>query len=115
MSYVRLGTVLLAFGAINLLQACSQMSASRSEYEQGWREAFVVNADVGSRPVEQVQRDCRSGPDASGRYAVLSYLDRAHHRVRYVAPVPQAVQPAEGQAYRVRVDDCASAWRSAAR
>lgn len=95
------------------LAGCAGFMQEYREFQQGWRLAYVVDADVGTREAARGTKDCRPEASAHARYAELSYFDRPHHRARLITPVPEEVQPRQGQAFRVRVNDCGAVWRTA--
>lgn len=105
-------TLLMAAMGAPMLQACSALSEADEGYEQGWRQARVVQTGLGTERIPRLVKDCRTElpADASARFAVLSYLDGAHHGIRYVAAIPPGVAVKAEQVFQVNVNDCRSPW-----
>lgn len=102
----------LATVAAALLQGCSAIPAAKGAYEQGWREARVVDVGIGDEPIAGLANDCRMQPSATEprRFALLSYRDGAQGLAHYVAAVPQDQAVKVERIYQVNVKDCSSRW-----
>lgn len=109
---LRQPTAVLAALAAALVQGCSAIPAATSAYEQGWREARVVDASIGDESIAGLANDCRMQPSATEarRFALLSYRDGAQGFARYVAAVPQDQAVKVERIYQVNVKDCTSRW-----
>jgi len=97
--------------ALILLQGCA--STADKAYQEGWRNATVVQPRVGRAVVDNVVKDCRAeraASDGTARYALLSYADRGSAPKYYVAAVPPDLGVRAEQWYQVNVTDCASRW-----
>lgn len=66
---------LLAVVCAALLQGCSAIPAAKDAYEQGWREARVVDVSIGDEAITGLANDCRMQPSATDqrRFALMSY------------------------------------------
>lgn len=109
---LRPSAALLAFTAAALLQGCSAIPAAKDAYEQGWREARVVDASVGDEAIPSLANDCRTQASTTDprRFALLSYRDGAEGFARYVAAVPQDQAVRAERIYQVNVKDCNARW-----
>ncbi|MDZ5455681.1 MULTISPECIES: hypothetical protein [Azohydromonas] len=105
-------TAVLAALAAALLQGCSAIPAAKDAYEQGWREARVVDASIGDEAIRSLANDCRTQASVteSRRFALLSYRDGTQGFARYVAAVPQDQAVKVERIYQVNVKDCSSRW-----
>lgn len=109
---MRQSAPLLAVACAALLQGCSAIPAAKDAYEQGWREARVVDASIGDEAIAGLTNDCRMQSSATEprRFALLSYRDGAQGFARYVAAVPQDQAVKVERIYQVNVKDCTSRW-----
>ena len=112
------GTSALLLSCIALVSGCSTWADGREEYRGGWREAYVVEADIGARQLDESVGDCRkdaTAPTDLWQYALVSYLD-GHQRKQRVAAVSRSMASIQqGQFYRINVQDCTVPWRPAKR
>lgn len=99
--------------ALPLLHGCADAPAVKAAFEEGWRHARVIQAEVGMEPVPRIVKDCRTefSADARRRFAVVSYSDGGHQFVNhYVALVPPGLTIDMGTVYQVNIKECSSAW-----
>ncbi len=96
--------------ALISLSGCAEFLAAREQRAQGWREARVVQIDVGALIERNSERDCRkaAAPDAAanGRYAVYQYKGVSNSRWYHIAPLPDNVQLKVGDLVRVNIENC---------
>lgn len=108
---MRQSALLLVVVGAALLQGCSAIPAAKNAYEQGWREARVVDISIGDEVITGLANDCRMQPSTEPRrFALMSYRDGAQGFARYVAAVPRDQSVKVERIYQVNVKDCSARW-----
>lgn len=105
-------TIPAAVIVVVLLQGRVHSPITDQAFEQGWREARVVQIGIGDNEFRDVTRDCRNeaSPDEPRRYTLLAYRDGTRHLVRYVGVVPQDMEPGPEHVYGVNISNCMARW-----
>lgn len=99
------------------LQGCASFWDARAEYKAGWRDAYVLEPDVGNKRYKSLRRDCRvdggNVASAGQQFALVGFRSQGRQHLQAVLAVPRNVAPVgERQTYRVNIDNCSLPWRN---